>query len=180
MPNNLELLESKILQAVEELQILRKENERLKSTCETLKSQIALTSGDNRKTQRILAEHEQLRRSHEQATVRVERALQKLNSWSSDMKHVMYVQIMGHEYPIEANSGDDLYVNRLAQFVEERMKEIKEESKVVDSYKLAVMAAMNISDELFRLREHKGSHSETFEIKADELIKMLDTVLVGK
>jgi len=23
------------------------------------------------------------------------------------MKHVMYVQIMGHEYPIEANAGDD-------------------------------------------------------------------------
>ena len=89
----------------------------------------------------------------------------------------MYVQIMGHEYPIEANTGDDLYVNRLAQFVEERMKEIKDESKVVDSYKLAVMAAMNISDELFRLRDSKGSHSETFEGKADAMIKMLDDAL---
>jgi cell division protein ZapA len=93
------------------------------------------------------------------------------------MKHVMYVQIMGHEYPIEANTGDDLYVNRLAQFVEERMKEIKDESKVVDSYKLAVMAAMNISDELFRIKDNKGSHSQVFESKADELLKMLDGVL---
>ena len=32
------------------------------------------------------------------------------------MKNVMYVQIMGHEYPVEANPGDELYVNRLAQF----------------------------------------------------------------
>ena len=93
------------------------------------------------------------------------------------MKHVLYVQIMGHEYPIEANSGDDLYVNRLAQFVEERMKEIKDESKVVDSYKLAVMAAMNITDELFRLQEAKGSTSKTFEGKADELIRLLDHAL---
>src|SRR4029077_20070679 len=93
------------------------------------------------------------------------------------MKHVMYVQIMGHDYPVEANSGDDLYVNRLAQLVEERMKEIKEESKVVDSSKLAVMAAMNISDELFRLRDSKGSHSEAFETRAGELIKMLDQAL---
>ena len=96
------------------------------------------------------------------------------------MKHVMYVQIMGRDYPIEANSGDDLYVNRLAQYVDERMKEIKEESNVVDSYKLAVMAAMNISDELFRLKDAKGSGSHAFENKADELIHMLDTALAGQ
>jgi cell division protein ZapA len=96
------------------------------------------------------------------------------------MKHVLYVQIMGHDYPLEANSGDDLYVNRLAQFVEERMKEIKDESNVVDSYKLAVMAAMNISDELFHIRDAKGSNSQVFETKADELIKFLDAALVTK
>jgi cell division protein ZapA len=93
------------------------------------------------------------------------------------MKHVMYVQIMGHDYPIEANTGDDLYVNRLAQFVEERMKEIRDESKVVDSYKLAVMAAMNVSDELFRLKDNKGSHVKDFDEKADALIKLLDSAL---
>jgi len=96
------------------------------------------------------------------------------------MKHVLYVQIMGHDYPLEANTGDDLYVNRLAQFVEERMKEIKDESNVVDSYKLAVMAAMNISDELFRLRDQKGNRSDVFEEKADNLIRMLDTALAAK
>jgi cell division protein ZapA len=93
------------------------------------------------------------------------------------MKHVMYIQIMGHEYPIEANTGDDLYVNRLAQFVDERMKEIKQESNVVDSYKLAVMASMNISDELFRLRDQKGNSSQAFDEKADQLLQMLDTAL---
>ena len=93
------------------------------------------------------------------------------------MKHVMYVQIMGHEYPVEANPGDELYVNRLAQFVEEKMREVKEESKIVDSYKLAVMAAMNISDELFRLQDQKGSSSKNFESKAEELAQLLDKAL---
>src|SRR5438094_10476780 len=93
------------------------------------------------------------------------------------MKRVMYVQIMGHEYPVEENPGDELYVNRLAQFVEEKMKEIKEESKVVDSYKLAVMAAMNITDELFRLQDNKSAHSTTFDSKAEQLISLLDKAL---
>jgi cell division protein ZapA (FtsZ GTPase activity inhibitor) len=57
------------------------------------------------------------------------------------------------------------------------MREVKNDSKIVDSYKLAVMAAMNITDELFRLQEAKGSTSKTFESKADELIKILDDAL---
>jgi len=93
------------------------------------------------------------------------------------MKHVMYVQIMGHEYPVEANPGDELYVNRLAQFVEEKMREVKEESKIVDSYKLAVMAAMNVADELFHLQDQKGSSSKSFESKAEELVHLLDRAL---
>ena len=93
------------------------------------------------------------------------------------MKNVMYVQIMGHDYPVEASPGDELYVNRLAQFVEEKMREIKQESHIVDSYKLAVMAAMNISDELFRLQDTKGAHSQSFEKKADELVHLLDGAL---
>jgi cell division protein ZapA len=96
------------------------------------------------------------------------------------MKNVMYVQIMGHEYPVEASPGDELYVNRLAQYVEEKMREMKQESKIVDSYKLAVMAAMNITDELFRLQESKGSTSRSFESKAEEWIKMLDDALNGE
>lgn len=93
------------------------------------------------------------------------------------MKHILYVQIMGLDYPLEANVGDDLYVNRLAQFVEERMKEVKEESKVVDSYKLAVMAAMNISDELFRLQDARGIRNKDFDTKAEEMIQLLDSAL---
>src|SRR5438874_12822023 len=93
------------------------------------------------------------------------------------MKNVMYVQIMGHGYPVEANPGDELYVNRLAQFVEEKMREMKQDSKIIDSYKLAVMAAMNITDELFRLQESKGSSTKSFDEKAETWIKMLDHAL---
>src|SRR5258707_15602197 len=93
------------------------------------------------------------------------------------MKNVMYVQIMGHEYPVEANPGDELYVNRLSQFVEEKMREMKQDSKIIDYYKLAVMAAMNITDELFRLQESKGSSSKTLESKTDERIRILNHAL---
>ena len=80
MSQTLGTLESKVKQAVEELQNLRKDNARLKSECEMLKSQLALTGGENKKAQRVLAEYEHMKRTQEQATVRVERALERLSA----------------------------------------------------------------------------------------------------
>jgi predicted RNase H-like nuclease (RuvC/YqgF family) len=80
MPSQLELLETKIQKVVESLHALRKDNERLRSECETLKSQMTLTSNEGRKAQRVLAEYDQLKRNQEQAAARVERALNKLNA----------------------------------------------------------------------------------------------------
>jgi FtsZ-binding cell division protein ZapB len=77
-----DVLSKKVNLAVEELRSLRRENQRLKAECEALKSQVALSSGEGRKAQRILAEYDQLKRNHEQAKVRVERALAKINSLS--------------------------------------------------------------------------------------------------
>lgn len=93
------------------------------------------------------------------------------------MKRVIYVQILGQDYPIEASSGDDLYINRLAQFVESKMKEIREETNTVDSYKLAILAAMNIADELFRLQESDDHTSRALENRAEKLVQILDSAL---
>jgi FtsZ-binding cell division protein ZapB len=80
MSDPLNILETKIRKVVDEISALRRENERLKSECATLKSQIDLTTGEDRKVQRVLADYDQMKRSHAQVTVRVERALQKLNT----------------------------------------------------------------------------------------------------
>jgi len=93
------------------------------------------------------------------------------------MKNVLYVQIMGRQYAMEANPGDELYVNRLAQYVEECMVKIKGESKTADTMNLAVTAAMNIADELLRLQDGKGTLGHSLETKADELIILLDKAL---
>jgi cell division protein ZapA (FtsZ GTPase activity inhibitor) len=95
------------------------------------------------------------------------------------MKNVLYVQIMGRQYAVEANPGDELYVNRLAQYVEECMTKIKGESKTADTMNLAVTAAMNLADELVRLQEGQGTFGHSLETKTDELLVMLDNALAG-
>jgi len=78
-----EELEAKIHKILECLADYRKDNQRLRVECESLKGHVALLSGENSKAQRILAEYDQLKRRQEQVTHRVERALTSLNTLRS-------------------------------------------------------------------------------------------------
>ena len=78
-----EELEAKIRNAAEAIGSLRRENHRLKTEYDSLKSHVNMLTGENHKAQRILADYEQLRKKHEQVTHKVERALSSLTALRS-------------------------------------------------------------------------------------------------
>jgi len=78
-----EELEGKISKVIEALGTLRRENQQLKTECDSLKSHVSMLTGENHKAQRILADYEQLRKKQEQVTHRVERAISTLNAMRS-------------------------------------------------------------------------------------------------
>lgn len=78
--SKVEVLERKIHKVIEELVAVRRDNGRLRSETETLKSHVSMLTSENAKAQKILAEHEQWQRTKEQVAHRVERALQRLTS----------------------------------------------------------------------------------------------------
>jgi cell division protein ZapA len=63
----------------------------------------------------------------------------------------LQVNIFNQPYHLRTD-GDSDYVRRLAQFVDERMQTISSHTSVVDYAKVAVLAALNIADELHRLK----------------------------
>ncbi len=80
--------------------------------------------------------------------------------------HVVSVEIRGQRYPIRS-SLDPQYVNGLAVYVDEKMRAASESTPSGDSLRLAVLAALNIADELFRCQdahqERRGELSERYE-----------------
>jgi cell division protein ZapA len=48
---------------------------------------------------------------------------------------------------------DAAYIERLAQVVDSKMRAVAEQSNTVDSLRVAVLASLNIADELLCLRE---------------------------
>jgi FtsZ-binding cell division protein ZapB len=78
-----EELEAKIRRVVHVIATLQRENQQLKTECESLKAHVTMLTTESNKAQRILADYDQLRRRHEQVTHRVERALTGLNALRS-------------------------------------------------------------------------------------------------
>jgi len=91
---------------------------------------------------------------------------------------VIPVDIHGQRYPIRSTLEPE-YVARLASYVDEKMRAASESTPTGDSLRLAVLAALNIADELFRCRD--ANHAQTGELaeRAGELERLLDRVLMA-
>jgi cell division protein ZapA len=62
------------------------------------------------------------------------------------------VRIAGEEHTIRANV-EPAYTRRCAQLVDERIREIRSRSGLLETHKAAILAALSITDELFQARE---------------------------
>ena len=67
---------------------------------------------------------------------------------------------------------------RLATFVDEKMRAAAESTPSGDSVRLAVLAALNIADELFRCRDATDQRNGQLAERTEELERMLDRVLL--
>ena len=66
-------------------------------------------------------------------------------------KRSVSVTIAGQRLPVRTDA-DEAYVRKLARFVDQRLEEAKGGSRPIQTQKLAILAALNIADELFRER----------------------------
>jgi cell division protein ZapA len=89
---------------------------------------------------------------------------------------VVQVEVHGQKYPIRTEL-DPVYVEELAQFVEARMSLASRSSPSSDAVGLAILTALNITDEYFRARSALTSSSGTVSARAEALEKMVDQAL---
>ncbi len=91
---------------------------------------------------------------------------------------VITVEIHGQRYPIRSSLDHD-YVLRLAAYVDEKIKAAADTTPTGDSLRLAVLAALNVADELFRVREATRAKDSQIAERAGELERILDRVLMA-
>jgi cell division protein ZapA len=93
-----------------------------------------------------------------------------------DPEGLTRVEIYDQIYQIKGGIQAD-YVKQLAAYVDSKMREIAQGSKTVDSLKVAVLAALNIVDELFQERDRSGKLDSLVYDKSVECSRQLDQLL---
>ena len=86
------------------------------------------------------------------------------------------VEIYNQTYNIRSD-GDSEYVTSLAEFVDQRMREISSGTLTVDSLKVAILAALHIADELHRLKRLHEQADSQLAARSGECADLLDRLL---
>jgi cell division protein ZapA len=94
----------------------------------------------------------------------------------SDTERIVPVVIQGQRYPVRS-SLDPVYVAELAAYVDEKMRTAAETGTTQDTLRLAVLAALNIADEVFRCREAAGERARAVVDRTRAIEQILDAAL---
>ena len=84
------------------------------------------------------------------------------------------ITIFGQEYSVKA-PADPTYIKKIAEYVDSKMREVQSGfSSTQSSNRIAILSAMNITDELFNARKKEDSDENEVEEKINSLIELID------
>jgi len=91
--------------------------------------------------------------------------------------NLVRVNIYGQEYTVKSKAERD-YIISVANYVNEKMEEVETSLRTVQTpIRVAILAAMNITDELFTCNQEKDKIVSTVEEKAGFLVDIIDEKL---
>lgn len=92
-------------------------------------------------------------------------------------------KIYDSDYIITGEASEE-YISKVASFVDYRMKELSKVFPQASSMKLAILAAVNITDELFQSKSVVSENLEDIppqlQEKTKKLIELIDKSLIGE
>ena len=87
------------------------------------------------------------------------------------------VNILGKEYRISCEPGEEEALIKAARFLDARMKEIRSSGKVIGTDRIAVMAALNIAHELLTRENNADAAANTANKRVRALRERIEIAL---
>jgi cell division protein ZapA len=88
------------------------------------------------------------------------------------LKRSVAVQIAGQKIMLRSD-GDDETLHKLAAHVDVRLREIQKQTRTADTQTLALLAALQITEELFAERKAKRELKKQVREKSESLLQFL-------
>ena len=91
---------------------------------------------------------------------------------------ILKINIYGSEYPIKGDADTDTeYIMKVADYVDRKMREIDQTTQAKSSLKVAILAALNITDELFQERSKIKDANPDVQDRLALLTQVLDKAM---
>ena len=93
-------------------------------------------------------------------------------------RHSIEVSLLGSSFTIQSRY-DPAYMAQVIGFLQGKIQEVQTGSSVKDNLKIALLAALNVVDELFRMKApSEGADSRQIKEITERLIDTIDRSLV--
>jgi cell division protein ZapA len=86
------------------------------------------------------------------------------------------VNIFGAEYVLKATENED-QIKQIAAYVDQKMREVNTTQALGSNLKIAILAALNIAEELFQTQEYQERLIEQINHESMKLNRSLQDVL---
>lgn len=90
------------------------------------------------------------------------------------MKTPVTVQIAGQRFALRGDE-DERAMRDMAGYVDSRMKELQKQSRTADTQSLAVLAALQITEELFKERRALADLKKRIREKSSALLHLVES-----
>lgn len=81
------------------------------------------------------------------------------------------VRIAGKEYKIKSTESDE-YIQRVALYLDKKMAKIMESSNKLSTSMAAVLSALNVADDYFKLREKTVAMEEELKVRKEKAVSL--------
>ncbi len=86
-----------------------------------------------------------------------------------ETKKRVTITIMGEEHTIRG-SASPRHLKKVAEYVDHIMHKVAKTNPQMSRHKIAILACINLADELIRLKTRKGKKTQQKENDKDELV----------
>ena len=89
------------------------------------------------------------------------------------MTKTIQVEVFGQRLNLQGE-GDEAYFHELAGYVDAQMRKLAQQTPTSTPTKLAILAAINITDQLFRQERQRQSGDSELERRAQALVETIE------
>lgn len=94
-------------------------------------------------------------------------------------ERVIEIKVFGQTFSVKTDAEEE-YLQRVAQYVNEKMEEILKKTRSVSTMNVAILTALNIADDLLKEKDQRKALLREVEVKSKDLVEKINTRMVGK